>query len=78
MKLNVEFASGGDFSVDFGEIKTLDSAQYSGPYQVTPTGEAQTLYTANLRMDQNVTVQPIPYSEVSNTGGGKTAIIGGT
>lgn len=78
MKLDVEFASGEDFSVAFGEISQFGGAQYAGPYTLTPTGETQTLHTANLRMAQNVTIQPIPYTEVSNASGGKTAIIGGT
>lgn len=33
---------------------------YVGPYEVTPSGVAQTLATAGRRMASDVTVQPIP------------------
>lgn len=33
---------------------------YAGEYTVTPTTETQTLLTKNLRMTDNVTINPIP------------------
>ena len=33
---------------------------YTGEYTITPSAETQTLQTDNLRMTENVTVNPIP------------------
>lgn len=49
---------------------------YTGPYEVTPKVESQSLGTADKRMVHDVTIEPIPYYEVSNQNG-KTIIIGG-
>lgn len=49
---------------------------YPGPYKVTPKVESQSLSTADKHMTHDVTIEPIPYYEVSNQNG-KTIIIGG-
>lgn len=49
---------------------------YVGPYKVTPKVESQALSTADKHMAHDVTIEPIPYYEVSNQNG-KTIIIGG-
>nr|DAI32370.1 MAG TPA: hypothetical protein [Caudoviricetes sp.] len=49
---------------------------YTGPYEVTPKVESQSLGTADKHMVHDVTIEPIPYYEVSNQNG-KTIIIGG-
>ncbi len=50
---------------------------YDGPYEVTPMANtAQILPTNNLAMSDDVTVNEIPYQEVSNLSGGLTATIG--
>ena len=50
---------------------------YDGPYEVTPMVDTtQILPTANLVMSDNVNINQIPYYEVSNPSGGKTATIG--
>ena len=49
---------------------------YSGPYIVTPKVESQSLSTADKHLLHDVTIDPIPYYEVSNQNG-KTVIIGG-
>lgn len=49
---------------------------YTGPYEVTPKVESQYLSTADKHMAHDVTIEPIPYYEVSNQNG-KTIIIGG-
>ena len=36
------------------------SVPYAGPYVVTPNLSTQTLSTANMRMSENVVVNPIP------------------
>ena len=51
---------------------------YEGDYVVTPKPlEEQILETKDFRMTDDVTVKEIPYAEVTNPVGGKTAIIGG-
>lgn len=49
---------------------------YSGEYVVTPSSSEQTLETASLLMEDDVTVKEIPYYDVSNTSGGSTVYIG--
>lgn len=49
---------------------------YPGPYTVTPKVESQSLSTADKHLSHDVTIDPIPYYEVSNQNG-KTIIIGG-
>lgn len=51
---------------------------YDGAYEVTPLVNADTIMqTSGTYLDRNVVVQAIPYQEVSNLSGGKTATIGG-
>lgn len=38
----------------------VDRDPYTGSYEVTPSEETQTLETKNLRMTDNVTINPIP------------------
>lgn len=59
-------AGGGDFT---GEV-------YDGPYEVRPGLAEQVLDTGHKYMTQDVNVQAIPYSEVSNIANGITATIG--
>ena len=49
---------------------------YTRPYEVTPKVESQSLSTADKHIAHDVTIEPIPYYEVSNQNG-KTIIIGG-
>ena len=48
---------------------------YDGDYIVTPKTTEQTLATARKSMRSDVTVEAIPYSEVSNPAGGNTVNI---
>lgn len=50
---------------------------YEGEYTVDPDWGAQSLATRNKVMSDDVTVNAIYYSEVSNHSGGKTVYIGG-
>lgn len=50
---------------------------YEGSYVITPNWGTQTLPTAGKTLEADIAVKPIPAEEVSNTGGGKTLIIGG-
>ena len=57
--------------------KESDIPAYEGEYTVTPTQEAVTLNTKNLKMLDDVIVLKIPYYEVTNLSGGYTVYIGG-
>lgn len=48
---------------------------YDGDYNVVPKVTSQVLSTKNKSMRNDVTVEEIPYSEVSNPQGGLTATI---
>lgn len=48
---------------------------YEGEYVVTPKVTEQTLETRNTSMREDVTIEAIPYSEVTNPSGGLTANI---
>ena len=61
-KLSVSFDPKG-VSVSTGNPITRDYVErdpYEGAYEITPSEEAQTLQTRNLRMTDNVTVNAIP------------------
>ena len=68
------------FKANFGSIQTITEyvggEKYTGEYKVTPKVNAQTLFTAKKFLEQDVLVKEIPYAEVSNHMGGKTATIG--
>lgn len=64
--LDVELVGGGD-----GRLPN-----YTGDYEVDPRKVSQTLETKNKSMTDDVTVNAIYYSEVTNQGGGYTAYIG--
>lgn len=59
------------------KIIRIEGEHYEGPYEVIPKTESIILETRNKLMDDDVTVYEIPYAEVSNLAGGKTATIGG-
>lgn len=50
--------------------------RYPGPYEITPTVDGQTLPTAQRRMTEDLNINPIPCTAVSNPAGGYTVIIG--
>lgn len=52
-----------------------DIPVYDGPYEAIPKVEAQTLPTAKKLMTDDVTVQGVPFYEVSNDHGGNTVYI---
>lgn len=63
-----------DFTVEGSSEARLP--YYEGTYVVDPRKVEQILETANKSMAEDVTVNPIYYSETSNEGGGYTAYIG--
>lgn len=62
---------------DYIGTYTLEGIEtYEGDYTVIPKTTEQELYTKNKMMKDNVTVQKIPYHEISNKTG-TTVVIGG-
>jgi hypothetical protein len=53
-----------------------DYTGYEGEYEVTPQTEDQTLPTEKKFLNQDLRINKVPYSEVSNHTGGKTVTIG--
>lgn len=47
-------------STEYIEMRAVPVEDYEGPYEVTPSGVAQTLATTGLRMASDVTINPIP------------------
>lgn len=90
MKMDVEFsvtketvdvnfsAHKQTFSAGYDSLQAIHKNEvYEGSYRVTPRVSNQTLDTANKLMKSDVVIEEIPYAEVSNNSGGKTATIGG-
>lgn len=66
------------FTVDFKELTEIGSSEtFLGPYLVTPSAEKIVLETKSKTMKEDITINPIPFFEVSNTAGGNTIYIGG-
>ena len=70
----VEISENGEFGV-YQEASSRQG--YGGPYNVKPSFEDQTLYTRDKLMLEDVTVDAISVSRVTNPAGGKTVYIGG-
>ncbi len=71
--------SGEADALDAGMEQVIESGvqKYAGPDTVVPGTRDQVLPTGGKRVSGDITVTKIPYSEVSNTSGGTTVIIGG-
>ena len=75
---NVELIQ-SEFDIDFAEAIIVQGERlpnYEGSYEITPRVVEQMLETKDKSMVDDVTVNAIPYVEVSNIGGGYTATIG--
>ena len=71
---------GKSIAANLGEIQVVTKLVgeiYDGEYVVVPKAEDQKLLTAYKTMQQDVTIEAIPYSEVENNSGGITINIGG-
>lgn len=68
-------------TLSIGEIKIVGQAgqadSYDGDYEVMPKLTEQFLATANKLMRNDVKINKIPITSISNSSGGKTVIIGG-
>lgn len=49
---------------------------YGGEYEITPSVNSQSLDTKNKLLKEDIYIDAIPYSEVTNKSGGVTATIG--
>ena len=73
---NAELREAIEMAENLPNANTADYEVYEGSYKVTPAVSSQTLDTSNKLMQADVLVEKIPYAEVSNNSGGKTASIG--
>lgn len=67
-----------EYKAKFGNVIIVHDGYvppYEGDYAVIPTLDDQTFDTKNKKMLDDFSVLKIPYEEVSNEGGGTTAII---
>lgn len=79
-KINLHFEEESEIKLAFVEKQIIvhsDVEPYKGEYEVDPTFEPQTLFTAGKRMLDNLLVNEIRVSKVSNPFGGNTVYIGG-
>lgn len=59
------------------KLGLADLPKYDGTIEVIPdTANAQVLRTAQKYMESDITVKKVPYAEITNLSGGKTATIG--
>ena len=59
-------------------VVEADVPIYDGDYAITPDVDGQTVGTAGKMMRDDLTVEAIPYFDVSNVSGGSTVYIGGS
>ena len=65
------------FDVKFENFTGITEVEtYDGNYDVIPKTEGQTLETNQKYMKSDVTIQKIPFYNVSNESGGSTVYIG--
>ena len=74
--LDVDLSIEGQLELTIDEGGGSPLPYYDGSYQVVPRKIEQVLDTKNKSMRDDVTVNAINYSEVSNPQGGKTVNIG--
>jgi hypothetical protein len=71
--------TGNKIEADFGTVQNVTEYvggdPYDGSYEVTPKVDAQTMSTKGKVMIDDVTVNPIPFFNVSNNSGGSTVYI---
>lgn len=79
-KKNIDLDINNGKSVNIGGLEdsvfTYQAPVYEGEYDITPKAyEEQVLQTKEKTLLENVTVQKVPYYEVSNGSGGNTVNI---
>ena len=77
VRFDVGFEHNDGFDVSFGELSYIPTTEiYSGSYEITPMVTSQEIPTAEKYMKYDMTINAIPYFDVSNTAGGSTVYIG--
>lgn len=81
MKLNVTFKGDKPLKLKYGEVhkvtEYVGGELYEGTYSVTSKVDTDVILpTAKKVLEKDITVNKIPYAEVSNNTGGKTVTIG--
>lgn len=56
--LKVSFGGAEGFSAKFESV--ISNAHYHGGYEFQPSGEAQTIRTAGLVLEEDIIIDPIP------------------
>lgn len=74
LEIDLSISSEITLTIEEGSGGTLP--YYTGAYEVTPRKQEQVLGTKNKSMRDDVTINPITYSETTNPEGGKTVVIG--
>lgn len=64
-----------DVELELGTIIEKSSEIYDGPYEIKPKHNEQILNTKDKTLKDDLTVEEIPYSEVTNPQGGTTVYI---
>lgn len=67
----------GEMADKINDIKGngIEVENYTGEYVITPKVSEQTMNTAGLLLEDNITIEAIPYTEVTNVANGKTVNI---
>lgn len=73
---NAELREAIEIAENLPDANTANYDVYEGAYKVIPSVSSQTLETSHKLMQSDVVVEEIPYAEVTNNSGGKTASIG--
>ena len=69
-----------EYALDMRVVQQIEKPigdPYEGDYNVKPNFSLQTLETKRKFLSEDITVEPIEVSRVSNPSGGKTIYIGG-
>jgi hypothetical protein len=74
--LDVDLSISSELELVIDEGGSSPLPYYEGDYYVVPRKQEQVLETRNKSMREDVVIDAINYSEVSNPQGGKTATIG--
>lgn len=65
----------GDMTGELSKPTVTPVEEYDGPYEFTPSGEAQTIEIENHKAIQNITINPIPSNYGLITWNGSTLTV---
>lgn len=74
--LELQFAGGEGFSIEYGGITVRDSKPtYHGEYNFTPSAEVQTVPTAGMNLEEDIVIGAIPNNYGLITWNGSTITV---